>query len=821
MSETAVPSNASRFWTAIVAGDALAAKEAGDSLNAVPRVAAPTFEFPEDSPSSRASATTGAAAVASAAAAGESLVSSPRMVEPDTPGTTLSAWNNGTKVGVMVINKSLVCGARTVTEGANDFMACALSPTACTTFTHKGRDGSGKPTIYLNLPLDDSSVFVIRVRASSQSVSQRVFSRPLLPFTLFPVDFRDEVRLRILTSLKFPARVWKVLFEGHEGYDWMEDLGYARGRDTRPAPVEIPSPRVGAGGYRASDFEDPLSDDEEVEAEESKTPATFVPPRGGESLRIDSLGSSDAEPPTRVSTLPTFARRVPSGEQGGRERSYRERAGSSTFRTWSPTRFADETISVARSADFHHIQSLQSKMDKLKGRVSTLEGELRSRDEILRDSFTDMRRELDALWDAARNSPRRMETVTLPTPSVTHQPPPPTMEDIIARISTDVSFRQVFLRLILVDLDKAKFVTLSDLDAKLATLAVAPPPPAAVTMTDLSGVTTRLANLETEMFKPEGVVAGLRKRVKFLEDRRNITAVDRGNKIFKDQRAVDALVVASGDRALYRYCLDFVSLITLAPDQFFSVSEGMTSEAAAVKANYGSLLEARISLSYKITYPENIMKPSDKAIASATEGWLWSASWGSHDSFEGSFNNGAYDRLKSDLKDTRDSIQNAIDFAFPIDVHGTTHAIFTEQLSLSYDQATGWLMSLTPLFKTMKIGGLSHTEAWSRVLVYTKSLLEDIKSVRALSAEKDCAAMIWGSFRTAELLKEYTCLRWVQHPQVSSILALTSMQREGKALTDAVATMGTQATTLKKHTTDLKQVQDDYKQLKRSNPSLK
>ena len=168
----------------------------------------------------------------------------------------------------------------------------------------------------------------------------------------------------------------------------------------------------------------------------------------------------------------------------------------------------------------------------------------------------------------------------------------------------------------------------------------------------------------------------------------------------------------------------------------------MTSEAAAVKANYGSLLEARISLSYKITYPENIMRPSDKAAASATEGWLWSAPWGSHESFEGSFNNGACDRLRSDLKDTRDSIQNAIDFSFPIGVHGTTHAIFTEQLSLSYDQATGWLMSLTPLFKTMKVGGLPHSEAWNRVLVYTTSLLEDIKSVRAISAETDCAAMI-------------------------------------------------------------------------------
>ena len=192
--------------------------------------------------------TTGAAAVASAAASDESLVSTPRTVEPDTPGSTLSAWNSGSKVGVVVIKKTSVCGARTVTEGRSDFMACALSPTACTTFTHKGRDGSGKPTVYVNFPLNDSNVFAIRIRASSQSMSMRVFSRPLLPFSLFPVEFRDEVRLRILTSLMFPPRVWKVLFEGHEGYDWMVDLGYARGRDPRPAPVDIPSPRVGAGG---------------------------------------------------------------------------------------------------------------------------------------------------------------------------------------------------------------------------------------------------------------------------------------------------------------------------------------------------------------------------------------------------------------------------------------------------------------------------------------------------------------------------------------------------------------------------------------------
>ena len=93
------------------------------------------------------------------------------------------------------------------------------SPTVCTTFPHKGRDGSDKPVMYIDLPLDDLKVFAIKVRGSSKSKSVRVFSRPFLSLTLFPVELRDEVQVKILTSLKFPAQVWKVLLEGHEGYD--------------------------------------------------------------------------------------------------------------------------------------------------------------------------------------------------------------------------------------------------------------------------------------------------------------------------------------------------------------------------------------------------------------------------------------------------------------------------------------------------------------------------------------------------------------------------------------------------------------------------
>ena len=310
----------------------------------------------------------------------------------------------------------------------------------------------------------------------------------------------------------------------------------------------------------------------------------------------------------------------------------------------------------------------------------------------------------------------------------------------------------------------------------------------------------------------------LTSRVKLMEDRKKASAVARGNQVFKDQQAVQAFVIASGDTAIYRYVVDMVSLLTLAPDPYFTVAEGMASEAAAAKAKFNSLLEARIALSYPITYPSAVMMKSTSTTEvrglDLTNGWRWTHSWSSSAKFEGTFNNGSFDIMLSDLKDTKDTVQNSIDSAFPIDTHGTMHAIFTEQLSISYEQAVGWLQSLLPLFKTMKSGGLTNDDAWTRVLVYTKSLFEDIKTVRHLSADtKGCAAMIWGSLRTADLLAEYSRLRWIQHPQVSSILALTSMQTEGKALADTIATINT-------INRDVNKLNESWKKLKRENPTL-
>ena len=54
--------------------------------------------------------------------------------------------------------------------------------------------------------------------------------------------------------------------------------------------------------------------------------------------------------------------------------------------------------------------------------------------------------------------------------------------------------------------------------------------------------------------------------VKFLEERRANNMIERGNRIFKDQQTVDAFILLTGDKDLYRYCFDFVILLDLAPE---------------------------------------------------------------------------------------------------------------------------------------------------------------------------------------------------------------------------------------------------------------
>ena len=74
--------------------------------------------------------------------------------------------------------------------------------------------------------------------------------------------------------------------------------------------------------------------------------------------------------------------------------------------------------------------------------------------------------------------------------------------------------------------------------------------------------------------------------------------------------------------------------------------------------------------------------------------------------------------------------------------------------------------------------------------------------------------MIWGSCRTTKLLEEYRRLKFYQHPHVSNMLALTSLQREGKKVENALSMLGTLTKDVKKVKSQCAQYEKDIKALK-------
>jgi hypothetical protein len=162
--------------------------------------------------------------------------------------------------------------------------------------------------------------------------------------------------------------------------------------------------------------------------------------------------------------------------------------------------------------------------------------------------------------------------------------------------------------------------------------------------------------------------------------------------------AVTAWVHTFKDKDLVHYCMDMVTLIMLCAKPYNTIAEGMATAAAAHKAEYNSLTKACILLLYGLTYPENIMPKQDKEKCVATGGWYWTTTWSSFAVFKGTFNNGVKESITSSLLEVLHMIQYAINFLFPPATHPIVHAVFTEQLLVSRQQASGWIEVLEPLY---------------------------------------------------------------------------------------------------------------------------
>jgi hypothetical protein len=105
-------------------------------------------------------------------------------------------------------------------------------------------------------------------------------------------------------------------------------------------------------------------------------------------------------------------------------------------------------------------------------------------------------------------------------------------------------------------------------------------------------------------------------------------------------------------------------------------------------------------------------------------------------------------------------------------------------------------------------------DAWERVLIFTKAVFDDVQTVRALMLDsKNNAGMIWGSFRSTKLLEEYRRLKFYQHPHVSNMLALTSLQREGKKVKSTLSALGSLTKDVERLKTQCGQCERDLKSL--------
>jgi hypothetical protein len=180
-----------------------------------------------------------------------------------------------------------------------------------------------------------------------------------------------------------------------------------------------------------------------------------------------------------------------------------------------------------------------------------------------------------------------------------------------------------------------------------------------------------------------------------------------------------------------------VTLVMLCADPYDTIAKGMTTVAIAHEAEYVSLTEVRISLSYGLTYLENLMKKFNKEKHTATGGWFWIITWSSYAVFEGTFNNGAKDTFSSSLIAVSRMIQNAINFAFPLATHPLAHGVFTKQLLRARAQASAWVDALEPLYEILSLVGMSAEEGWEWILIITKAVFDDIRTVRALTLDKN------------------------------------------------------------------------------------
>ncbi len=346
---------------------------------------------------------------------------------------------------------------------------------------------------------------------------------------------------------------------------WSLECGWAHwGAGERPS-VNVPSPRMGKGGYDSDEFEN-------KPAKDLPCSSLFPDVEGSENLGHDSAQG-----------VPHFA------AWGNRE---------------SPRLVL--SVSSQESGRAANEMRVKKCISNLKKKAHLLDGSLPLSFGCVRDELDNLWKEVDSIKVCMSASPLeqsgssplfqgRYSSSTMPQ-SATLSPP-----------ALQILMRQVVNKLRL-----SEFVTCNKMGAHVSFGVDS-------NVTDqLSGLGKRVGAVERKFTDPNGTMAKIKSRISFLEDRHAGDSIERGGKAFHDVGAVAAWVQTFKDKDLFRYCVNMVTLLMLCANPYKTIAEGMATAAAAHKAEYNSLTEACISLSYGLTYPEYLMKKYDKEKHAAT-----------------------------------------------------------------------------------------------------------------------------------------------------------------------------------------------------------
>jgi hypothetical protein len=217
---------------------------------------------------------------------------------------------------------------------------------------------------------------------------------------------------------------------------------------------------------------------------------------------------------------------------------------------------------------------------------------------------------------------------------------------------------------------------------------------------------------------------------------------------------------------------------------------GIQVHSNAIKANFDTVVESRVKISFEIPYPEMIIKSVENSTTAARGGAKWAPLFSSVEGFEDDFRDGAHRRVMRGIDNAYELTQKSIDSDYPIGYSGpkTTdvrkvHAILSDQLRRAYRQTVAFVDCLLPFYRTLKGGSLSKEEAWDRVFIFVLEVLTSVQEERVMSLDiASESSMIWGAFKATDFTEDFRNKKFVKHHTALAILALTSIEREGKTM---------------------------------------